>query len=160
MSIFKMSKFVSKTMTMRTTLIKSTFLEEYKERQKISLLKHFRKIKEMAFNKDAFGYSVSVASVYSSMIEGNPIDLDTFMKYTDSGINKTKKSYLEIQDLIKAYEFTRDSRLSYDSMMKAHEIMTKRIIDNILYRGRVRNKEVGIYGPGGKIYSGAAVAVV
>ena len=63
---------------MRTELIKSTYLDFYKKKQPITLTKHFNSLKEMPFNDETFGYSASLASVFSSMIEGNIIDFDIF----------------------------------------------------------------------------------
>jgi Fic family protein len=145
---------------MRTQLVKSTYLDYYKKRQPITISRHFNKIKEQTFNNEPFGYSASMASVYSSMIEGNNIDFDTYLKYSTSGMNTKSKSFREIEDLISAYEFARRSELNHSNFMKTHAVLTKNIISDAKYRGKIRDREVFIYGGGEKIYTGASVSIV
>jgi len=145
---------------MRTQLVKSTYLDYYKKRQPITISRHFKKIKEQAFNNDTFGYSASMASVYSSMIEGNNIDFDTYLKYSNSGMNTKSKSFMEIEDLISAYEFAHRSELNHSNFLKAHAVLTRNIISDTRYRGKIRDREVFIYGGGEKIYTGASVSIV
>ncbi len=145
---------------MRTTLIKSTYLDYYKKKQPITLIKHFNKLKEKPFNRKNFGYSASMSSVFSSMIEGNKIDFDTYLKYYDSGMNTKSKSFKEIEDLIRAYEFANKSNLNKINFLKSHTILSKTLISDINYRGKVRDKDVGVWGGGIKVYSGAPKEIV
>jgi len=123
---------------MRTMLIKSTYLETYKKRQPITISKHLAKLKDKEPATD-FGYRVTESCVYSSMIEGNPIDLETYLKYRDSGMNTKTKSYKEIEDLQKAYEFARKNPLNLTNLLKAHGLLTKQCstLDK-KYKGAIR----------------------
>lgn len=129
---------------MRTQLVKSDYLEWYKKKQPINILKHFSKLKETPFNKKTFGYVASLASVYSSMIEGNRMDYDSFVKYSSSGITNKSKSYKEIQDLIKAYEFASKHDLNIHTFFTAHEILSKTVIKNPELRGEFRKSGVRV----------------
>jgi Fic family protein len=140
---------------MRTSLISSAYLDFYKKKQPITVLKHFNKIKEVPMNSQNFGYHLSVASVFSSMIEGNPIDLDSYLKFDTSGMNTKSKSFQEIQDLIAAYTFASKSSLNKKNIFKAHDILTNNLILEEKYRGKLRDKNVYVYGGGVKIYEGA-----
>jgi Fic family protein len=145
---------------MRTELVKSTFLDNYKKRQPITISRHFNKIKEQTFNNDTFGYAASMASVYSSMIEGNFIDFDTYLKYSTTGMNTKSKSFREIDDLISAYEFARKSELNFSNFMKAQATLSNTIISDAKYRGKIRDREVFIFSSGVKIYTGAPTSIV
>lgn len=145
---------------MRTQLVKSTYLAEYKKRQPITISRHFNKIKDQIFNNDTFAFSASMASVYSSMIEGNFIDFDTYLKYSTTGMNTKSKSFREIEDLISAYEFARKSELNFRNLLKAHAILSGTIISDAVYRGKIRDREVFIYGGGVKLYTGAPTSIV
>jgi len=140
---------------MRPQLIKSTYLQIYKKKQAVSILKHFYKIKEISFNPVTFGYAASLSLVFSSKIEGNPIDFDTYLKYAASGMNTKSKSFREIADLIKAYEYAGTSELKLDTILKSHSILSKTLIGDAAYRGRIRNRNVGVWGSGKLISSGA-----
>ncbi|MFZ4398865.1 MAG: Fic family protein [Bacteroidales bacterium] len=145
---------------MKTTIIKTEYLEIYSKKQPISLLKHFNKIKEIAIDKNTFGYSVSVSSVYSSMIEGNPIDLDSYLSYAASGMNTKSKSYKEITDLFKAYEYAAKKDLNLKNFLQSHAIMSKTLISDKNYSGKIRDKEVYIFADGLKVYTGASKLTV
>lgn len=66
------------------------------------LIKNF----DFSENKREFEYLTKSSAVYSSNIEGNSIDLNSYMNYE---LNKDKfkanKEIVEIENLIKAYEF-------------------------------------------------------
>jgi Fic family protein len=145
---------------MRTTLIKSTYLDHYKKKQPVTLIKHLNKLKELEFDKNAFGYSFSMASVYSSMIEGNNIDFDTYLSYSASGMNTKSKSFMEIEDLIHAYRYALKTELSIDSALKAHHHLSKTIIKDSRYRGKVRDKNVYVFSGSEMVYAGAPANIV
>jgi len=145
---------------MITKLVKSTYLDFYKKKQPITLVKHFNKIKEIPFNKETFGYSASMASVFSSLIEGNTIDFDTYLKYSTSGMNTKSKSFKEIEDLIRAYEYANKTELNINHFLKAHSILSKTLIAEARYSGKIRDKAVYIFGGGIKVYTGAAPSMV
>lgn len=145
---------------MKTILLKSSYLDFYKKKQPITLVKHFNKVKETPFNEDSFSYSLSMASVYSSMIEGNNIDFDSYLKYSTSGMNTKSKSFKEIEDLINAYQYANKSDLNINSFLKAHSVLSKTLISESKYRGKIRDKAVYIFGAGVKVYTGAAPEIV
>jgi len=145
---------------MRTKIIKSKYFDYYNKNQPITLLKHFNKLKELNFDNKKFGYYVSGASVYSSMIEGNKIDFDTFLKYSETGMNTKSKSYKEIKDLISAYEYAKNKKLNLKNFLSSHKILSETILDERKYKGLIRDKEVYIYNGGIKIYTGASKDIV
>jgi len=145
---------------MRLSIIKSTYLDRYRQKQPISLLKHFNKLKAIPLTKSNFGYSFSKASVYSSMIEGNTIDLDTYLRFATTGMNTKSKSFQEIEDLRAAYCYAQKTALTKRAFLKSHALSTKTIIGEEKYRGRVRDKNVFIYSNQVKIYTGATPSIV
>ena len=138
-------------------IISSIYLDAYKVRQKYTLAKHFGKLKQSV---EDFSFYQAVAAVHSSQIEGNPIDIDTYMKYRNSGITTGNKPYKEIQDLINAYEFARTHAVDHDNLLNAHNLATKTMFKNKTYRGKVRDKAVGVFSNGKKIYSPASPEIV
>ena len=140
---------------MKTNLITSEYLNYYKLKQPISILKHFKKIKETVLNAESFGYNIAKSSVYSSMIEGNPIDFDSYLRYTNSGFNTKSKSFKEIQDLIQAYDFASKNPLNKKNILFAHKILSENLIDEERYKGNIRNKDVFVYSNEIQIYQGA-----
>jgi Fic family protein len=140
---------------MKTKLITSEYLNYYKSKQPISILKHFNKIKETVLNAESFGYNIAKSSVYSSMIEGNPIDFDSYLRYTNSGFNTKSKSFKEIQDLIYAYDFASKNSLTKKNILLAHKILSDNLLEEEKYRGNIRDKDVFVYSREIQIYQGA-----
>jgi hypothetical protein len=50
------------------------------------LLFHFHKLQDSELSVDTFSFYISVAAVYSSKIEGENIELDSFIKHKRFGI--------------------------------------------------------------------------
>ncbi len=95
----------------KLSLIKSKYLSVYKNKQNISLSKYFNKIKTIDNNPRNFDFYFSGSAVYSSIIEGNRINFDSYLKYYTSGMNNKGKSFREIKDLKKAYKFAKDNQI-------------------------------------------------
>ncbi len=140
-------------------IIKSKYLEIYRKKQPITLLKHFNKLKEQPSEIKSFGYWAAYSSVYSSMIEGNNIDFDTYLKFTASGMNTNSKPMREIEDLKNAYEFSSKHALNKKNILEAHKMLSNTLIDS-KYRGSIRDKEVYIFGDGKLVYTGAKADIV
>ncbi|MCX6320511.1 MAG: Fic family protein [Bacteroidia bacterium] len=87
---------------------------------------------------DYFQFYNSVSSVYSSKIEGENIDFDSYYKHKFLNVkykpDYTKKS----DDLLLAYEFTLENELSFENILKAHSILSRNLLPKN-QRGLVRN---------------------
>ena len=98
------------------------------------------------------GYQTQACAVYSSNIEGNSVDLNSFMNYQLSKEKfKPHKEIQEIEDLVVAYSFAQGEKLNEKNFLKAHKILSKQLLINSL-RGKYRNDKVGVFGPSGLIY--------
>ena len=97
-------------------------------------------------------YQTQASAVYSSNIEGNTIDLNSFMNYQLSKDKfKPQKEIKEIEDLITAYSFAQSEVLNEKNFLKAHKIISKELLITSL-RGKYRNDKVGVFGPSGLVY--------
>ncbi len=143
----------------RLKIIRSRYLDIYRKKQPITLLKHFNKLKERPASIKSFGYWAAYSSVYSSMIEGNNIDFDTYLKFTASGMNTNSKSMREIENLKDSYEYAHKHTFNKKNIFEAHRILSKTLVDD-KYRGTTRNKEVYIFGDGQLVYTGAKPNIV
>lgn len=97
-------------------------------------------------------YRTQASAVYSSNIEGNSIDLNSFMNFKLSKEKfKPKKELQEIEDLISAYELAQSEILNEKTFLKAHKILSKQFLISDL-RGKYRNDKVGVFGASGLVY--------
>lgn len=140
-------------------ILKTDYLPLYRLQQRYTLDKHTKKLTERTLNFDDFRFYLTAAAVYSSQIEGNHIDLDSYMKYNESGMNTQGKSFLEIKDLIDAYQFAAKNTLTAQNVLAAHALLSARFLDEI-WRGNIRTEAVGIFAEGKKIYTAAPANIV
>ena len=99
-----------------------------------------------------FDYLTKSSAVYSSNIEGNSIDLNSYMNYE---LNKERfksgKEIDEIEQLIQAYEFAQTNCLTEQNLLKAHAILSTPLLIKSK-RGRYRTEQVGVFGKSGITY--------
>lgn len=103
-------------------------------------------------HKGTFDYLTKASAVYSSNIEGNSVDLNSFMNYELSKEKfKTGKEIEEIEGLISAYEFAQNNSLSEANLLKCHAILSKTFLIKSK-QGNYRNEQVGVFGKSGMAY--------
>lgn len=111
-------------------------------------------IKDFDFteSRGGFEYLTKSSAVYSSNIEGNSIDLNSYMNYE---MNKDKfkagKEIEEIENLIEAYEYAQTNKLNEKNLLNCHKIFS----DTLLIRskrGKYRVEKVGVFGKAGLAY--------
>lgn len=79
---------------------------------------------------DYFQFYKSVSSVYSSKIEGEDIDFDSYFKHKFMNV-KFKADYTKkADDLYKAYEFIDTAELNLKNVREAHSILSSNLLPN------------------------------
>lgn len=103
-------------------------------------------------NRGGFGYLTKSSAVYSSNIEGNSIDLNSYMNYE---MNKDKfkagKEIEEIENLIEAYGFAQTNKLNEANLLNCHKIFSETLLIKSK-RGKYRIEQVGVFGKAGLAY--------
>ncbi len=111
-------------------------------------------IHDYDFSEDhgKFDYLTKSSAVYSSNIEGNSVDLNSYMNYE---LNKNKfkvgKEIEEIEDLIEAYEFAQKSNLNESNLLFCHKIFSETLLIKSK-RGKYRIEQIGVFGKSGLAY--------
>lgn len=108
--------------------------------------------KNYKFAKINLSFLVDASSVYSSKIEGNSLDLNSFMNYR-RGFSKIKisKEIQEIEDLVKAYEFAEKHSLNEKNLLNVHRILSEKFVIKV-HCGSYRDQRVGVFGSAGLVY--------
>ena len=89
-----------------------------------------------------FDYLTKSSAVYSSNIEGNSVDLNSFMNFELSKEKfKTGKEIEEIEDLVAAYAFAQENTLNGANLLKCHKIFSKTSYINLNKRGIISHKK-------------------
>lgn len=109
-------------------ILSSSLLGDYLKVIDFDLGKTITSIEGDSVPVDYFQFYNAVSSVYSSKIEGENIDFDSFYKHKFLNVkykpDYTKKS----DDLVLAYEFTLNNNLNLDNLLKAHSILSRNLL--------------------------------
>jgi Fic family protein len=86
---------------------------------------------------DYFQFYKSVSSVYSSKIEGEDIDFDSYFKHRFMKVDFKADYTGKADDLYAAYDFIDANSLTLDNVMKAYLILSSNLLPEI-HQGRIR----------------------
>lgn len=87
---------------------------------------------------DYFKFYNSVSSVYSSRIEGENIDFDSFFKHKFLNVQYQPDYTKKADDLFLAYEFIYTNKLNFKNLQKAHSILSSNLLPKS-QQGLIRN---------------------
>ncbi|CAN5759751.1 hypothetical protein BH10BAC2_BH10BAC2_07890 [soil metagenome] len=99
--------------------------------------------KSTPVTKDTFGFCTSIASVYSSKIEGEVIELDSYIKHKFLSVTYVADYTKKPDDLFGAYDFARKNKLNQGNIFHAHGLLSKHLLTSNK-RGRVRTQQMFI----------------
>ncbi len=134
---------------MQLQLIKTDLLPLYLE-QVGNLTDTFEALKDAEISTDTFSFYTSVASVFSSKIEGEDIELDSYIKHKGMGMAFQPDYTKKIDDLYNAYLFAQSNSLSEPNIGKAHTLLAKNIVAT-KHQGKLRNNNMYIATDDGRI---------
>lgn len=130
-------------------LIKADLLAEYSA-QVSELKEKFEALKEAEISTDTFSFYTSVASVFSSKIEGEDIALDSYIKHKALGIAFLPDYTKKIDDLYNGYEFAKENSLTPDNLSIAHTLLSNNILDTSK-QGKLRTNNMFVATEDGRI---------
>ncbi len=131
-------------------ILTEKYYKKYCEKIGKDLKQRYSAMKKDLKSSD-FEYLIEASSVYSSNIEGNPMDLNSFMNTKEFKEKSRPKEFKEIKELAKAYEYAKKNDLTEKHLLKIHEILSKSFLVESK-RGKYRKEKVGVFGSGGLVY--------
>jgi Fic family protein len=103
-------------------------LDRYTDAVKVSPLEKLNKIKKIDIPVDYFQFYKSVSSVYSSRIEGEDIDFDSYFKHRFLKVEFRSDYTRKADDLYAAYDFIDNHPINLKNIQQAHSIITANIL--------------------------------
>lgn len=110
----------------------------------------FDALKEAEISTDTFSFYTSVASVFSSKIEGENIELDSYVKHKAMGVQFQPNYTRKIDDLYTAYTFAQANKLTSNNLREAHTLLSANILE-VGKQGKFRNKNMYVTTNDGRI---------
>ena len=135
---------------MQLEIVSVKLLDEYNQKVSKTLQHDFEKLADSELSIDAFSFYTSVASVYSSKIEGENIDLDSYVKYKRFGIEFLPDYTRKIDDLYNAYQFAKQAACNQSNIEHTHQLLTQHILPTAR-QGKIRTGNMYVTTPDGKI---------
>ena len=136
-------------------ILKEKYVSKYKQALSFDLSKKWKEFNQESAHRAEpdFEYLMEASAVYSSNIEGNPMDLNSFMNSKLRGVEATQqtKEFQEIVDLKQAYGFAQSNTLSEENLLQSHKILSKLFVSKG-NQGRYRQDSVGVYSSQGLVY--------
>jgi len=135
---------------MKLEIIPTSLLKAYFEQVPKDLQANFDALHEAEISTSTFSFSTSVASVFSSKIEGEDIELDSYIKHKAMGMEFKPDYTKKIDDLYNAYTFAKQNALTPQNISKVHALLAANFVEaSKLGKYRSHNMYVAI--PDGKI---------
>lgn len=125
-------------------------LDEYLNQVPQTITQSFEQLKDSELSTGAFSFYTSVSAVFSSKIEGENIELDSFIKHKMLGVHFLPDYTQKIDDLYETYQFAQKTKLSYEAVQEAHKLLTKHILQKE-HAGQLRTGNMFVITPDGKI---------
>ena len=131
-------------------IIPTELLDTYINQVPPSLQTCFDALVDADISTDTFSFYVSVSSVYSSKIEGETIELDSYIKHKKFGIEFLPDYTKKIDDLYNAYTFAKNNEINKENISEAHRLLSKHIVAEN-WQGKFRSKNMYVTTQDGKI---------
>lgn len=147
-SIF--NQYIWHSMYEALEIIPAHLLPQYRQQVNIDLQTQFDALKDAEISTGTFSFYTSVASVFSSKIEGEEIELDSYIKHKKFGIQFLPDYTKKIDDLYNAYTFAKSNVLNEANIAEAHKLLSRHIVAK-RYQGKLRTQNMYVSTPDGKI---------
>ncbi len=131
-------------------IIPTDLLPSYLEQVPNGLHKAFYALHDAEISTDKFSFYTSVSSVFSSKIEGEDIELDSYIKHKKFGIEFLPDYTKKTDDLYNAYSFAKTHELNEKNVSEVHKLLSKNIVAKNK-QGKFRTQNMYVSTPDGRI---------
>lgn len=131
-------------------ILSTGLLEEYCKSITDTYLQKYLQLKESELSIDTFSFYTSVSAVFSSRIEGEDIELDSYVKYKRFGIEFLPDYTRKIDDLYNAYQFAKTAKCNQENIESVHTMLTRHILPESR-RGKIRTGNMFVTTEDGRI---------
>lgn len=94
----------------------------------INIEEAFAQIKKREWTVESFRFFTAVSVMSSSRIEGEQMEIDSYLKHKLQNIEYLPNLTEKPNDLFEAYEYARDNALTLQNFLTAHQIATKHLL--------------------------------
>ncbi len=142
-------------------LIKNIFFNSWKSLVDVDLQKEFYDIQHREIEPHSFTFYTSVSVMSSSRIEGEVMEIDSYVKHKMLNIEYLPELIEKPNDLYNAYLFAKENKLNKKSFLQAHQLVSAHLLPEN-QRGTIRKTEMLVmeHKTGRIQYEAAPLAIV
>lgn len=131
-------------------LLTTELLPDYMDHITAGFLSNYERLQESELSAGDFSFYTSVSAVFSSRIEGENIELDSYVKHKRFGIEFLADYTKKTDDLYNAYQFAKSNICNQKNIMQAHKVLTMNILPK-RSQGKVRTGKMYVTTDDGRI---------
>ncbi len=147
-------------MNMKLNIISSDLFVQYSHEVNSHVQENFEKLHDSELSIATFSFYTSVSAVFSSRIEGEDIEMDSYIKHKRFGAHFSPDHTRKTDDLYEAYTYAQTHKLNERNLLHAHGIITRHILQQA-QQGALRKGNMYVITGDGKIeYVAASPATV
>ena len=142
-------------------LIKPQYFKQWKTMLDVNIQEEFSAIQKMELEPHSFTFYTSVSVMSSSKIEGEQMEIDSYVKHKVLNIEYLPELTEKPNDLYTAYLFARDHKLTQDNFLQAHQLIAAHLLPKN-QQGIIRTSEMVVleHKTGRIQYEAAPAAIV
>jgi Fic family protein len=137
-------------------ILTSKLFTEFCNEISVGFLNQFQDLRESELSIDTFSFYTSVSAVFSSKIEGEEIDLDSYVKHKRFKVEFQPDYTRKIDDLYAAYQFAKSNKINKENIESVHALLTQNILAKS-HQGKERNGNMYVTTDDGRIEYVAAI---
>jgi len=115
-------------MNLPLQIIPTTLQEQYNSQVSDSLQTEFDKLQDAEISTDSFSFYTSVSAIASSRIEGEQMEVDSYIKHKMLNIEYQPDLVQKPNDLYNTYLFAQKNELIETNFLKAHALLAKHLL--------------------------------
>ena len=122
-------------------MISEKYLEGYKQQLQLDLSKALNEVEAIEFSPKNFTFYTSVAVISSSRIEGEQMEMDSYLKHKLQNIEYLPELVEKPNDLFQAYLFAKENKLTSENFLRSHALLSAHLLPEN-QRGIYRTNEM------------------
>ncbi len=122
-------------------ILSSKYLDQYKQQLQVNLGDALKEVKELELTPNSFTFYISVAVISSSRIEGEKMELDSYVKHKMQNIEYLPELVEKPNDLFQAYLFAKNNLLTKNNFLQSHVLLSEHLLTE-KWRGAYRKNEM------------------
>lgn len=122
-------------------ILTDKYFPAYKKNLRVDLTAAQKETEGSELTAQTFTFYTSVAVISSSRIEGEQLEIDSYVKHKMQDIEYLPELVEKPNDLYKAYLFSRENKLSSSNFLKNHELLSLHLLPK-QWRGVYRKSQM------------------